>query len=152
MLSTQEFEEWCRRLKLPEVTRKVISQIRSTEPVRQVKSLGGNVSGNYCSQKMGKTLQFESHKVELPGIEEYETCSDVLEFYDQPYRLTLKFLNKKGREVTVTHIPDFFVIRQQSAGFEEWKPQGKLEKLSLLQPNRYVKKQDGQWTSTARRK
>ncbi|MEO0839809.1 MAG: hypothetical protein AAF063_13020, partial [Cyanobacteria bacterium J06643_5] len=69
MLSTQEFEEWCRRLKLPEVTRKVISQIRSTEPVRQVKSLGGNVSGNYCSQKMGKTLQFESHKVELPGIE-----------------------------------------------------------------------------------
>lgn len=147
MLSTQEFEEWCRRLKLPEVTRKVISQIRSTEPVRQVKSLGGNVSGNYCSQKMGKTLQFESHKVELPGIEEYETCEDVLEFYDQPYRLNLKFLTKKGREVTVTHIPDFFVIRQQSAGFEEWKPQGKLEKLSLLQPNRYVKNQDGQWSS-----
>ncbi|MEO0684515.1 MAG: hypothetical protein AAFY76_05565 [Cyanobacteria bacterium J06649_11] len=42
MLSTQEFEEWCRRLKLPEVTKKVIYQIRSTEPVRQVKSLGGN--------------------------------------------------------------------------------------------------------------
>lgn len=88
MLNTQEFDEWCRRLNLPEVARNVISQIRSTEPVRQVKGNSGNVSGNYCSQKMGKTLQFESHKVELPGIEEYEYSEDVLEFYDQPYRLT----------------------------------------------------------------
>ncbi|NJR75484.1 MAG: hypothetical protein HC773_21330 [Scytonema sp. CRU_2_7] len=129
----------------PQVTRggkKVISIIRSTEPVRLVKALGGNVSGNYCSQKMGKVIQFESHKVELPGIEEYEYSEDVLEFYDQPYQLTLKFLTKKGQLVTVTHVPDFFVIRQKSAGFEEWKPQGKLEKLSLLQPNRYVKNQD----------
>ena len=146
MLNTQEFDEWCRRLNLPEVARNVISQIRSTEPVRQVKGNSGNVSGNYCSQKMAKTLQFESHKVELPGIEEYEYSEDVLEFYDQPYRLTLKFQTKKERVVTVTHVPDFFVIRQQSAGFEEWKPQSKLEKLSLLQPNRYIKNQDGQWS------
>ncbi|MGJ5674152.1 MAG: TnsA endonuclease N-terminal domain-containing protein [Nostochopsis sp.] len=146
MLNTQEFNEWCRRLNLPYVARNVISQIRSTEPVRQVKSNSGNVSGNYCSQKMEKTLQFESHKVELPGIEEYEYSEDVLEFYDQPYRLTLKFLTKKGKLITVTHVPDFFVIRQQTAGFEEWKPQSKLEKLSLLQPNRYIKNQDGQWT------
>ncbi len=146
MLSSQEFDDWCRRLNLPEVGKKVIEQIRSTEPVRLVQGGGGNVTGNYCSQKMGKTLQFESHKVELPGIEEYESSEDVLEFYDQPYRLTLKFQTKKGRFVTVTHIPDFFVMRQKSAGFEEWKPQAKLEKLSQLQPNRYVKNQDGQWT------
>ena len=146
MLSSQEFDDWCRHLNLPEMGKKVIEQIRSTEPVRKVQGGGGNVTGNYCSQKMGKTLQFESHKVELPGIEEYESSEDVLEFYDQPYRLTLKFQTKKGRFVTVTHIPDFFVIRQKSAGFEEWKPQAKLEKLSRLQPNRYVKNQDGQWT------
>ncbi|MBE9226345.1 TnsA endonuclease N-terminal domain-containing protein [Phormidium sp. LEGE 05292] len=146
MLSSQEFDGWCYRLNLPEVARITISQIRSTEPVRQVKAMGGNVSGHYCSQKMGKTLQFESHKVELPGIEEYESDSDVLEFYDQPYRLTLKFPTKKGQVVTITHIPDFFVIRQQSAGFEEWKTQAKLEKLAILQPNRYIKNQNGQWT------
>lgn len=52
MLSTQEFDNWCRRLNVPEVPRKVIEQIRSTEPVRQVKALAGNVAGNYCSQKM----------------------------------------------------------------------------------------------------
>jgi transposase InsO family protein len=107
MLSTQEFDNWCHRLNLSEVTRKVIEQIRSTEPVRQVQGGGGNVTGNYCSKKMGKTLKFESHKVELPGIEEYESSEDVLEFYDQPYQLTLKFQTKKGRVVTVTHIPDF---------------------------------------------
>jgi hypothetical protein len=145
MLSSPEFDDWCHRLNLPEVARITISEIRSTEPVRQVKAIGGNVSGNYCSQKMGKTLQFESHKVELPGIEEYESDSDVLEFYDQPYRLTLKFPTKKGRVVTITHVPDFFVIRQQTAGFEEWKPQAKLEKLASLQPNRYVKNQEGQF-------
>ncbi|WP_179198326.1 hypothetical protein [Nostoc sp. T09] len=49
MLNTLEFEEWCCRLKLPEVARQVISQIRFTEPVRQVKTLDGNVSGNYNS-------------------------------------------------------------------------------------------------------
>lgn len=98
------------------------------------------------AKKWRFVIKFESHKVELPGIEEYESSEDVLEFYDQPYRLTLKFPTKKGQVVTVTHVPDFFVIRQQSAGFEEWKPQAKLEKLTLLQPNRYVKKQDGEWT------
>ena len=56
MLSSQEFDDWCRRLNLPEVGKKVIEQIRSTEPVRLVQGGGGNVTGNYCSQKMGKTL------------------------------------------------------------------------------------------------
>ena len=72
MLSSQEFDDWCRRLNLPEVGKKVIEQIRSTEPVRLVQGGGGNVTGNYCIQKMGKTLQFESHKVELPGISEFD--------------------------------------------------------------------------------
>jgi hypothetical protein len=35
---------------------------------------------------MGRTIQFESHHVELYGIYEMEYDDDVLEYYDQPVR------------------------------------------------------------------
>ncbi len=68
MLSNQEFDEWCRCQALPKAAREVIDFIRSCEPIRRVKSSGFNVRGDYASRKMGKTIQFESHQVELPGI------------------------------------------------------------------------------------
>ena len=88
MLNPQEFDDWCRQISLSQEARSIIEQIRSQEPIRRVKSSGINVRGDYASRKMGKTIQFESHKVELPGIEEYEEDSDVLEYYDQPYQFT----------------------------------------------------------------
>jgi transposase InsO family protein len=94
---------------------------------------------------MGKTIQFESHKVELPGIEEYEEDTDVLEYYDQPYQFTLEWTSNSGQIVRASHIPDFFVIRNKSAGFEEWKPETRLEKLATKQPHRYTRTKDGRW-------
>lgn len=145
MLNDQEFNEWCRHVNLSQVAMQVIEQIRSTEPIRRVKSSGINVKGDYPSRKMGKTIQFESHKVELPGVEEYEEDPDVLEFYDQPYQITLEFLSNSGQIVKASHIPDFFVIRNTSAGFEEWKAEKRLEKLARLQPQRYILQENGQW-------
>ena len=94
---------------------------------------------------MGKTIQFESHKVELPGIEEYEEDSDVLEYYDQPYQFTLEWKSNSGKIVRASHIPDFFVLRAQCAGFEEWKPETRLKKLAAKQPQRYFCTEDGRW-------
>lgn len=145
MLSDQEFNDWCRNVNLPQAARQVICQIRDSEPIRRVKSSGINVRGDYASRKMGKTIQFESHKVELPGVEEYEEDPDVLEYYDQPYQITLEFLSNNGQIVKASHIPDFFVIRKLSAGFEEWKPETRLEKLAAKQPQRYNRTEDGQW-------
>lgn len=145
MLSDQEFDDWCRCVNLPRAARQVIEQIRSTEPIRRVKSSGINVRGDYPSRKMGKTIQFESHLVELPGVEEYEEDPDVLEYYDQPYQITLEFGSNSGQIVKASHIPDFFVIRTQCAGFEEWKPETRLEKLAAKQPQRYVRTEDGHW-------
>lgn len=147
MLNAQEFDNWCHRLKISGQARSVIEQIRSSEPVRRVRSNGINVVGSYSSMKMGRTIQFESHKVELPASEEYEQDNDVLEYYDQPYRLSLKVKAKNGRTVTVTHVPDFFVIRKSSAGFEEWKSSVRLEKLATKQPERYVFSIDVGWLS-----
>ncbi len=39
---------------------------------------------------MGRTIQFESHTLELPALTSfYEYDDDVLEYWDQPYQLTL---------------------------------------------------------------
>jgi transposase InsO family protein len=108
-----------------------------------------NVCGRYPSQKMGRTIQFESHKVELPAIEDYEADDDVLEYYDQPLKLTLSYESKRGRRIVCSHVPDFFVIRQSTAGFEEWKPEARLKTLTESQPNRYCQNADGDWHSPA---
>ena len=38
----------------------------------------------------------------------------------------------------VLHTPDFFVIRKDSAGWEECKTEEQLKKLARKSPNRYI--------------
>ncbi len=68
MLTEEEFEQWCSQLQLPQSTRQLITQIRQAPPSRRVQGNYGNVCGNYCSEKMGQTIQFESHRGELAHI------------------------------------------------------------------------------------
>ena len=147
MLTEKQFHHWCNRLELSSRTCELINNIRCSEPVRHVNGGRNNVCGRYPSQKMGKIIQFESHKVELPAIEDYEADDNVLEYYDQPFKLKLSYRSKKGRKVVCSHTPDFLVLRKPSIGFEEWKPEAKLKKLSEKQPNRYCIDSDGCWHS-----
>ena len=89
MLSKAEFDAWCCRLYLSQQTQNLIEKIRSSEPSRRVGGGRKNVSGRYPSRKMGATIQFESHRVELPTIYEFEHDEEVLEFYDQPSPIKL---------------------------------------------------------------
>ena len=41
--------------------------------------------------------------------------------------------------------PDFFVLRRESAGWEEWKPADSLDRLAEDQPARYQHAGTGQW-------
>jgi len=70
---------------------------------------------------MGMTIQFESHRVELAGIYEMEHDASVLEYYDQPPPIKLDYESAAGKNLGVIHTPDFFVIRDAEAGWEEWK-------------------------------
>lgn len=144
MLSDIEFDLWCRRLGLSESTRRHIEQIRSSPPSRQVRSGTRNVSGRYPSRKMGLTIQFESHRVELAAIHEMEHDDNVLEYYDQPFPIKLNYRAKNERQIGVMHTPDFFLIRQGSAGWEEWKREDELRKLADRMPSRY-QKEEGRW-------
>lgn len=145
MLTAEEWQAWCHRLHLPQEARKLIAEIRASPPARKVHGRVGNVTGRYPSPKMGVSIQFESQHVELWAIYAMERDDDVLEYYDQPTRVPLRYQAASGRKTTQWHTPDFFVLRQEGAAFEEWKPGRALDALALRMPNRYQRGAGGTW-------
>ncbi|MHB8413216.1 MAG: Mu transposase C-terminal domain-containing protein [Candidatus Acidiferrales bacterium] len=94
---------------------------------------------------MGVTIQFESHRVELAGIYEMEHDTNVLEYFDQPPPIKLDYKTATGKRMGVLHTPDFFVIRERKAGWEEWKTEETLSRLAAQNPNRYCAGAEGRW-------
>jgi len=145
VLSAEDLREWYERLDLSEMSRSAIDHIRSAPPSRRVGGGRQNVSGRYPSRKMGVTIQFESHRVELAGIYEMEHDAECLEYYDQPPPLKLTYQSAKGKHLTVIHTPDFFVLRRGEAGWEEWKTEEDLVRLTEHNPHRYCLDGQGGW-------
>jgi putative transposase len=145
MLSEEEFLSWCRRVGLSQDARELVAKIRSSAPVRRVGGGRQNVSGRYPSRKMGLTIQFESHRVELAFIYEMEYDTDVLEYYDQAASIRLDYQSATDRPLAVMHTPDYFVIHTGSAGWQECKHERELERLAQKSPHRYCRNGDGRW-------
>jgi putative transposase len=145
MLNHQQLQQYYQELGLPEATQEVIERIRTSPPSRRVRSGQGNVTVRYPSRKMGCVIQAESHKNELAGVYEKEYDPKTLEYYDQPEAIELVYNSKKGRRVRVQHTPDFFVLRKDGAGWEEWKMEEALLKLAEQQPHRYQQDEEGRW-------
>jgi putative transposase len=145
-LTDEEFRAWCQRNKVEPETAAYLQRIRTaTKPERKVRGGKSNVSGRYPSQKMGFSIQFESQHVELWGCHTMERDQDVLEYYDQPTRIQLHYRARSGRKTSPWHTPDFLVLRQHGAGFEEWKHASSLEKLVVTMPERYQQQSTGGW-------
>jgi len=122
-MKTSAFEQWCDRLQLPTATRDFLARLRSSPPARRVQGRLFNVCGTFSSRKMGVSIQFESHTVELWAIYTMEYDTQVLEFFDQPHQLELHYQGPSGRPTQALHTPDFLVLRTDGASFEEWKPE-----------------------------
>src|SRR5438552_9322155 len=114
-MTSEEFHAWSQRLQFASETEALIAAIRSSPPVRRVSGRAGNITGRYPSPKMGVSIQFESDRVE---------------FYDQSSRTPLSYRAKSGHRTTQWHTSDFFVLRRESAGWEEWKPADSLDTLA----------------------
>jgi len=142
MLKESELHQLYQRLNLSKQTQQVVDEIRSSPPVRRVRSAAGNVSVRYPSRKMGVTIQAESHRNELASIYEKEYDPETLEYYDQPSRIKLTYEAKNGRRVGIWHTPDYFVIRSDGIGWEEWKTEAELLRLAEQMPRRYVREED----------
>lgn len=145
MLSPEELSSWYERFRISAQARHLIDSIRSCQPARRVQARRLNVCGRYPSRKMGVTIQFESHRVELAAIYEMEHDAEVLEYYDQPPPLKLNYNGANGRRLGVVHTPDFFVIRAIRAGWEECKTEEDLLLLTAHNPNRYSRDAQGMW-------
>jgi putative transposase len=137
MMSPEEFEKWAKQLNLTDEAKKEIQMIRSSDPSRRVGGGAVNAYGNFPSKKMGLTIQFESHTVELPAIYMMEFDENVLEFYDQPPTLKLAKVGWKT--------PDFFVIEKDRAYWIEWKTEKDLIKLSQQKNPKFFKDSDKRW-------
>lgn len=146
-MTQEEFNRWCISQSVKASARQEIERIRNTLPSRSVGSRCKNVSGRYPSRKMGTTIQFESHKVELPFIYQLEHSEDVLEYYDQPPPFKIQYLSASGRNLGVIITPDFFVITRDGAGWVECKTETELEKLAQKSPHRYQLGVDNKWES-----
>src|SRR6266545_30851 len=145
MLSAHELARLCERLGLSAEAKAVIETIRASPPSRRVRSAAGNVSVRYPSRKMRAIIQAESHRVELAGVYEYEHDQQTLEFYDQPPAIKLVYQARSARHVGVWHTPDYFVIRSDAIGWEEWKTEVELERLAEMMPHRYGRDEVGRW-------
>ncbi len=146
MLDEISFRQYCQALDLSEGAITQIQAIRSSEPVRRIQGRGSNVCARYPSHKMGCVIQAESRTVELVAVRcAYEFEPEVLEYWDQPCQIELNYMARNGRLIKVKHTPDFFVLRKEGAGWEEWKPEGQMPQLAEKMPHRYEQHADGHW-------
>ena len=145
MLDDLQVDLLCRQLSITESGRQLVRRIRSSDPARRVGGGRSNVCVRYPSRKMGFVVQAESHTVELSLVYELEHDPEVLEYYDQPEHLTLRYASKNGKNLGVSHTPDFLVICRDRIEFVECKTEEDLVALSEKMPNRYRKEEDGRW-------
>ena len=110
MLTPQDLLVWFQRHTIPEDTRALITQIRSSAPSRRVRGGKSNVCGRYPSRKMGVSIQFESHRVELAGIYEMEHDAGVLEYFDQPPPIKLRYESPRSRQLGVLHLSEVGIL------------------------------------------
>src|SRR6266566_2471748 len=144
MLSKHLLDLLYEHLRISSQAQAVIEYIRSSPPSRRVGSNGKNMPVQYVSRKMGVTIQAESYKVELAGAHEMDHDPEVLEFYDQPPPFNLRF--KVGNHMKeFPYTPDFFVIRKDAIGWEEWKEEEELRRLEEKNPNRYQRDDQEKW-------
>jgi len=100
MFNSNEFEQWYNDLSLSQDAIEVITRIRENDPSRRVGGGRKNVVGAYPSKKMGLSIQFESHKLELAGAYLKEHDDTVIEYYDQPLTIKIKYkFRGEGRQV-----------------------------------------------------
>ncbi len=145
MLNGKELEDVIESLNLPEKGRQMIDRIMTSEPARAVRTGPRNRSGDYSSQKMGFTVQYESGHYELALIRTWEHNDDVIGFWDQPITLKIPCVRKDGKNHAILYTPDFFVIWKTIAGYVECRTEKKMSELAKEQPNRYCRGEDGRW-------
>ena len=145
MLNQLELKAYYERENIQYEAQGVINHIRRSNPSRRTVSGMYNVACRYPSKKMGCVIQAESHHNELAALYEWDHDCITHEFYDQPPKIKLSYQKINDKKVTVLHTPDFFILADGYTGWVECKTEEKLIKLSVSQPERYIRDEYGNW-------
>jgi hypothetical protein len=140
-LTEEQFDEWSRKLSLSPETVALIQENRHSPPSRAVQGGAHNMHGNYPSPMIGLTNPWESHTVELRRLKRFEFDPDVLEVWAQARAIRLRYTGPSGKLINRPHWPDAFVLRNDSAGWEEQKTEDELNKKGHL----YQRDANGGW-------
>jgi len=149
-LSDRDLEDVFSELHMPEEGRALIREMRTTPPKRDPNTQI-NVTGRIASRKMEHAVRSESPNGETVAIREYESDPEVREFWDQALALTVPYAVPGTDRKTISHVPDFVVIRRLADGtpridVEEWRTQRRMEKFAAGDGARWKPTQDGDWT------
>jgi len=147
MLKETELEDLFNLLKIAPEARARIRWIREHSPIRSVNTGITNTTCRFCSRKMGFVMEAEAFNTEYAAFEEYDNSEQILEFYAQPCRLRINYVNASGKRVHPDITPDIFLVAKDHFAFVECKTEEELLKLSETQPNRYLLDSDGRWRS-----
>jgi putative transposase len=142
MLTDAEFIEHAKSFGCSDTQIEYYQQIRHGQPVRDVIGNAVSVTCLYSSPKMKRSIQAESHKLELPAVIGYENDPDVFEYYCQPAQLRVVFIRSDGKRSAIWYTPDYFVIHRDGIFFDEWKKRKDFEKLIEENPHRYMLNED----------
>lgn len=145
MLSENELLKLFMQQNIFLIGRKVVEHVRTSEPVRRVGGGTHNVATRFASLKMGRVIQAESHKGELPWLYSWEHDPDTAEFYDQPSQVKLAYRNGSGRNVSHLSTPDYFLIQTRWMGWVECKPEEDLQESYRSGSERFVPDGNGGW-------
>lgn len=138
MLSSTEFEAYCKQTKLSAAAVEYVSAVRAGPPSRRVgDSARGNVCARIPSKKIGLTVQAESRTCEAVFVYEAELSVDVIEIWDQPLRLQLRrSKGAKGTHVS-TYTPDYLLLRRDGPVLVECKTAKGLDEKLSNKPNEW---------------
>jgi transposase InsO family protein len=147
-MKEKQILEWQNEHGITEQGRRLLERIRSSGPVREVRSSSGNVIGNYpCKTMDGQLLPFESRTLELPVMQMKDRDPSVLEIYTQPNTFEISYLGNDGKMIATTYTPDLCTLEKRGLWWYECKPEEKLSELAKKMPNRYRKDSEGKWHS-----
>src|SRR3989442_14400580 len=108
-------QTYFRRLGLQSAAQDLLLQVRSSPPSRTPGSRAGNMPVWYPSKKMQCIIKAESAKAEFAFLLEAEHSDEVIEFWDQPPPIPLKYNDKRSHLQRPLHTADSFEFGSDSA-------------------------------------
>ena len=144
MLTDQELEEYFEKHNLSEPARDYIRETRNSDPSRLVgENASSNVISGFPSTKTNLSIQTESRTAEQPRALEHEHSLTVLEFWDQPPRVSVVRTSAKGKPLPGYYTPEFVVLDVAGPYVEEVKLSKEIKKLLQTNPADWVQTDAG---------